>query len=133
MTKSEKKEKGSQKVDEKVDSSRELEKSGQELLREKVVRPKGNEKMIVIDVGTEYCEIEGQKVDENRFHIELEKSGQELPSEKVVRPKRNGKMIVIDVGTEYCETEGRKMEDKDQGGIRRNKKKRGRIKMVITE
>ena len=128
-----KKEKGSQKVDEKVDSSRELEKSGQELPREKVVRPKGNEKMIVIDDGSEYCEIEGQKVDENRFHIELKKSGQELPSEKIVKPKRNGKMIVIDVDAEYCETEGRKMEDKDQGGIRRNKKKRGRIKMVITE
>ena len=41
-------------------------------------------------------------------------------------------MIVIDDGSEYCETEGRKMEDKDRGGIGRNKEKPGRIKKVIT-
>ena len=42
-------------------------------------------------------------------------------------------MIVVDDGSEYCKTEGRKMEDKDQGGIRRNKEKKpGRIKKVIT-
>ena len=128
-----KKEKEGQKVDEKVDFSIELEKSGQELRREKVVRPKGNEKMIVIDDGSEYCEIEGQKVDEKvDFPIESEKNERELPREKVVRPKGNEKMIVIDDGSEYCETEGRKMEDKDQGGIGRNRKKPGRIKKVIT-
>ena len=39
--------------------------------------------------------------------------------------------MIVD-GSEYCETEGRKMEDKDQGGIERNKEKLGRIKKVIT-
>ena len=78
-------------------------------------------------------EKEGQKVDEKvDFSIELEKSGQELRREKVVRPKGNEKMIVIDDGSEYCEREGRKMEDKDQGGIGRNREKPGRIKKVIT-
>ena len=118
MTKSRKKEKEGQEVSEKVDFSVELGKSGQELLREKVLRPKGNEKIIVIDDGSEYCEIDGQKVDEKvDFPIELEKSGEELPREKVVRPKGNEKMIVTDDGSEYYETEGRKMEDKNQGGI----------------
>ena len=89
--------------------------------------------MIVIDDGSEYCEIEGQKVDEKvDFPIESEKNERELPREKIVRPKGNEKMIVIDDGSEYCETEGRKMEDKDQGGIGRNKEKPGRIKKVIT-
>ena len=75
---------------------------------------------------------EGQKVNEKvDFSIELEKSGQELPREKVVRSKGNEKMIVIDDGSEYCETEGRKMEDKNQGGIKRNKEKPGRNKKVI--
>ena len=52
-----------QKVEEKVYFSIESEKSRQELHREKVARPKGNEKMLVIDDGSKYCEIEGQKVD----------------------------------------------------------------------
>ena len=121
----EKKEKEGHKVDEKVDFSIEQR-------REKVVRPKGNEKMIVIDDGSEYCEIEGQKVEKVDFPIESEKNERELPREKIVRPKGNEKMIVIDDGSEYCETEGRKMEDKDQGGIGRNKEKPGRIKKVIT-
>ena len=87
--------------------------------------------MIVIDDGSEYCEIESQKVDEKiDFPIELAKSG-ELPREKVVRSKGNEKMIVIDDGSEYCETEGRKMEDKNQAGIKRNKEKPGRNKKVI--
>ena len=59
----EKEETKGQKVEEKVDLSIELEKSRQELHREKVARPKGNEKMLVIDDGSKYCEIEGQKVD----------------------------------------------------------------------
>ena len=51
--------------------------------------------MIVIDDGSEYYEIEGQKVDEKvDFPIELQKSGQELPIEKVVRPKGNEKMVI---------------------------------------
>ena len=78
-------------------------------------------------------EKEGQKVDEKvDFPIESEKNERELPREKVVRPEGNEKMIVIDDGSEYCETEGRKMEDKDQGGIGRNREKPGRIKKVIT-
>ena len=78
-------------------------------------------------------EKEGQKVDEKvDFSVGLEKSGQELPRERVVTPKGNEKMIVIDDGSECCETEGRKMEDKDEGGIGRNKEKPGRIKKVIT-
>ena len=100
----EKEEKERQKVNEKVDFSIELEKNGQELPRDKVVRPKGNEKMIVIGDGSEYCETECQKVDEKvNFPIELEKSGQELPREKVVLLKGNEKMIVIDDGSEYCD------------------------------
>ena len=39
----------------------------------------------------------------------------------------------MDDGSEYCETEGRKMEDKDQGGIGRNREKPGRIKKVIMD
>ena len=58
----EKEQKEGQKVEDKVDFSIELQKSRQELQREKVARPKGNEKMIVTDDGSEYCEI-GQKVD----------------------------------------------------------------------
>ena len=80
----EKEEKEGQKVEDKVDFSRELEKSRQGLHREKVVRPKGNEKMIVIDDGCEYCEIEGQKVDKKvDFSIELGKNRQELHRKKV--------------------------------------------------
>ena len=46
--------------------------------------------MIVIDDGSEYCEIEGQKVDQKvDFPIELEMSGEELLREKLVRPKGN--------------------------------------------
>ena len=44
-----KEEKESQKVEEKVDFSIELEKNRKELHREKVARHKGNEKMIVLD------------------------------------------------------------------------------------
>ena len=51
--------------------------------------------------------------------------------DKLVSPKGNEKMIVIDDGSEYCDTECRKMDDKDQGRIRRNKEKPGRIKKVI--
>ena len=131
IVKKEKKE--GQKVNEKVEFSIELEKSGQELPSEKVVRLKGDEKMIVIDDGSEYCKIKGQKVCEKvDFLIELEESRQELPREKVIRPKGNEKMIVTDDGSEYCETKGRKIEDKNQGGIRRNKEKTGRIKKMIT-
>ena len=89
--------------------------------------------MIVIDDGSKYCEIEGQKVDEKvNFPIELQKSGEVLPREKVVRPKENEGMIVKDYGSEYCETECIKMEDKIQEGIRRSKDKPGRIKKVTT-
>ena len=56
----EKAEKESQKVEDKVDCSMELEKSRQELHKEKSERPKRNEKMIVIDDSSEYFEIEGQ-------------------------------------------------------------------------
>ena len=48
------KEKKSQKIHEKVDFSIELEKSRRELPREKVERPKGNEKLIAIDDGSQY-------------------------------------------------------------------------------
>ena len=49
----EKEEKEDQKAEDKVDFSIELEKSRQELHKEKVVRPKENEKMIVINDGSE--------------------------------------------------------------------------------
>ena len=52
----------SQKVDKKVDSPTELWKSSQELHREKVVRPKGNEKIIAVGDGFEYCETGGRKM-----------------------------------------------------------------------
>ena len=74
--------------------------------REKVARPKVNEKMIVVDDGSEDCEIECQKVDKKVDPpIELGKSRQ-LQREKVVRPKENEKIITVDDGFEYCETEG---------------------------
>ena len=73
---------------------------------EKVARPKVNEKMIVIDDGSEHCEIECQKVDKKADSpIELGKNRQ-LHREKVVRPKENEKIITVDDGFEYCETEG---------------------------
>ena len=45
-------EKEGQKVEEKIDFSIQFEKSRQELHREKVARPRENEKMIVIDDGS---------------------------------------------------------------------------------
>ena len=129
----EKEEKEGQKEEDKVDFSIELENSRQELHREKVARPKGNEKMIVIDDGSEYCEIEGQKKDKKLdFPIELGKNRQELHRKKVVRSKGNEKMIAVDDGFEYCETGGRKMENKDEGGIKRSNEKPLRIKKMIT-
>ena len=41
----------------------ELEKSGQELSREKVVRRKRNGKLIFVDDGSEYCETEGRNME----------------------------------------------------------------------
>ena len=58
------KEKKIQKIHEEVDFSIELEKSRQELPGEKVVRPKGNEKLIAIDDGSQYCETEGRKMED---------------------------------------------------------------------
>ena len=55
--------------------------------------------MIVIDDGSEYCEIEGQKVDKKvDFPKELGKNRQELHRKKVVRPKGNEKIIAVDDG-----------------------------------
>ena len=89
--------------------------------------------MIVIDDGSEYCEIEGQKVDKKvDSPIELGKSRQELHREKVVRTNGKEKIIAVDDGFENCETEGRKMENKDQGGIKRSKEKPLRTKKLIT-
>ena len=87
--------------------------------------------MIVIGDGSEYCEIEGQKVDKKvDSPIELGKSRQELHREKVVRTNGKEKVIAVDDGFENCETEGRKMENKDQGGIKRNNEKPLRIKKM---
>ena len=58
------KEKKSHKIHEKVNFSIELEKSRRELPREKVERPKGNEKLIAIDDGSQYCETEGRKMED---------------------------------------------------------------------
>ena len=130
----EKEQKEGQKVEDKVDFSIELQKSRQELQREKVARPKGNEKMIVTDDGSEYCEI-GQKVDKKvDFQYNQRKNRQELHRKKVVRPKGNEKIIAVDDSFEYCETEDRKMENKDQSQIKRSNQKPLRIKkMVIIE
>ena len=63
--------------------------------------------MIVIDDGSEYCEIEGQKVNKKvDFAIELGKNRQKLHRKKAVRPKENEKIIAVDDGFEYCETGG---------------------------
>ena len=53
----------SQKVDKKVESPIELGKTRQELHREEVVSPKGNENIIAVDDGFEYCETEGRKME----------------------------------------------------------------------
>ena len=128
-----KEEKEGQKVEEKVDLSIELQQSRQALHGEKVARPEENEKMTVMDDGSEYCEIESQKVDKKvESPIELGKTRQELHREEVVSPKGNENIIAVDDGFEYCETEGRKMENKDQGGIKRSKEKPLRIKELIT-
>ena len=89
--------------------------------------------MIVIDDGSEYCEIEGQKVDKKvDFPIKLGKNRQELHTKKVVRPKVNEKILAVGDGFEYCETGGIKMENKDQDGIKRSNEKPLRIKNMIT-
>ena len=54
-----------QKLEEKVDSPIELGKSRQKLHREKVVSPKGNEKIIAVDDGFEYWKTEGRKMENN--------------------------------------------------------------------
>ena len=83
-----------QKVDEKVDFPIELEKSERELPREKVVRPKGIEKMIVIGAGSEYCEREGRKM-EDKYQGGIGRN-----KEKPVRIK---KVITVEDGPEFCE------------------------------
>ena len=61
-----------QKVENKLEFFIKLERSRQELPKEVVTRAKGNEKMIAVDVGSEFCGIEGQKVDKKvDFPIEL--------------------------------------------------------------
>ena len=59
-----------QKKDKKLDFPIELGKNRQELHRKKVVRSKGNEKMIAVDDGFEYCETGGRKM-ENKMKVEL--------------------------------------------------------------
>ena len=96
----EKEEKEGQKVEEKVDFSTELEKSRQELHREKVARPKGNEKMIVIDDGSTFCEIEGQKVDnkvDSPIEFKKSKGKEEIITLDVVKQEAERWRIKIKV------------------------------------
>ena len=83
-----------QKVDEKVDFPIELEKSGEELPREKVVRSKGNEKVIVIADGSEYYETEGRKM-ENKNQGGIRRSKE--------KPGRIKKVITVEDGPKFCE------------------------------
>ena len=88
-----------QKVDKKVDFHIGLEKSGQELPREKVVRPKGNGKMIVIDDGSEYCETESRKMeDKDQGRIRRNKE----------KPRRIKKVITAEDGPKMCEKKWKK-------------------------
>ena len=95
-----------QKVDQKVDFPIELEKSEQELPREKVVRPKGNEKMIVIDDGSEYCETEGRK---------MEDKGQGGIRRNKEKPGRIKKVITVEDAPKFCEKKSKQtaMSDPD--------------------
>ena len=98
----------------------------------KIARPKVNEKMIVIYDGSEYCEIEGQKIEEKvDFSIELEKSWQEMHLEKVPRPKVNEKMIVIDDGSEHCEIECQKVDKKADSPIELGKNRQLHREKVV--
>ena len=90
----EKEEKDSQKIEEKIDFSIQLEKSRQELHREKVVRPKGNEKIIAVDDGFECCETEGRKM-ENKDQGGIKRSNE--------KPLRIKKMITVEDGSAICE------------------------------
>ena len=90
----EKEEKEDQKVEGKVDFSIELENSRQEMHKEKAVRSKGNEKIIVVNDGFEYCEIGGGKMDNK------DQSGTKGSNEKTLRIK---KMITVEDDSVICE------------------------------
>ena len=74
------------KVDKKIDFPIELGKNREELYRKKVVRPKGNEKIIAVDDGFEYSETEGRKMEHK------DQGGIKRSNEKPLRIK---KMITV--------------------------------------
>ena len=84
----------SQKVDKKIDSPIELGKSSQELHREKVVRPKGNENIIAAGDGFEYCETGGRKMGHK------DQGGINRSKEKPLKTK---KMITVEDDAAICE------------------------------
>ena len=83
-----------QKLEEKVDSPIELGKSRQKLHREKVVRPKGNEKIIAVDDGFEYWKTEGRKMENN------DQGGIKRSNDKPLRIK---KLISVEDGSAIYE------------------------------